>query len=43
MSGDFTQAQEPPWRYGFLNLMRRVDVQLCADPAGSACADLCAT
>ena len=28
MSNDFTQAQETPWRYGFLNLMRRVDVQL---------------
>ncbi|GAB3991372.1 hypothetical protein GCM10029978_120100 [Actinoallomurus acanthiterrae] len=28
MSDDFTQAQETPWRYGFLNLMRRfVDVQ----------------
>ena len=36
MSGDFTQAQKTPWRYGFLNLMRRVDVQLCTVPAGSA-------
>lgn len=34
MSGNFTQAQETPWRYGFLNLMRRVDVQLCTVPAG---------
>lgn len=34
MSGNFTQAQETPWRYGFLNLMRRVDVQLCTIPAG---------
>lgn len=33
MSNDFTQAQEPPWHYGFLNLMRRVDVQLCTVPA----------
>ncbi len=36
MSNDFTQAQETPWRYGFLNLMRRVDVQLCRVPAGNA-------
>ncbi|ABF02480.1 periplasmic chaperone of fimbral assembly machinery [Shigella flexneri 5 str. 8401] len=35
MSNDFTQAQAPPWRYGFLNLMRRVDVQLCTVPAGN--------
>jgi len=35
MSNDFTQAQETPWRYGFLNLMRRVDVQLCRVPAGN--------
>ncbi|SRG89078.1 Periplasmic chaperone of fimbral assembly machinery [Shigella flexneri 2a] len=35
MSNDFTQAQPPPWRYGFLNLMRRVDVQLCTVPAGN--------
>lgn len=26
---------ENPWRYGFLNLMRRVDAQLCDTPAGS--------
>lgn len=36
MNGDFTQAQGMPWRYGFLNLMRRVNVQLCTVPAGSA-------
>ncbi|EPZ5496058.1 TPA: type VI secretion system baseplate subunit TssG [Citrobacter freundii] len=35
MNSDFIQAQEAPWRYGFLNLMRRVDVQFCAAPAGS--------
>lgn len=35
MSNDFTQAQETPWRYGFLNLMRRVDVQLCTVPASN--------
>ena len=35
MSDDFTQAQETPWRYGFLNLMRRVDVQLCTVLAGN--------
>ncbi len=35
MSDDFTQAEETPWRYGFLNLMRRVDVQLCTVPAGN--------
>lgn len=35
MSDDFTQAEENPRRYGFLNLMRRVDVQLCTVPAGN--------
>lgn len=34
MSDDFTQAEKPR-RYGFLNLMRRVDVQLCTVPAGN--------
>lgn len=36
MNDDFTQAQGMPWRYGFLNLMRRVNVKLCTVPAGSA-------
>ncbi|MCY0610826.1 hypothetical protein OVV29_35435, partial [Klebsiella pneumoniae] len=28
MTGALDQAQKTPWRYGFLNLMRRVDAQL---------------
>ncbi|WP_227002274.1 hypothetical protein, partial [Salmonella enterica] len=28
MTGALNQAQKTPWRYGFLNLMRRVDAQL---------------
>lgn len=35
MTGALDQAQKAPWRYGFLNLMRRVDAQLCDTPAGS--------
>lgn len=35
MTGALDQAQKTPWRYGFLNLMRRVDAQLCDTPAGS--------
>lgn len=35
MTGALNQAQKTPWRYGFLNLMRRVDAQLCDTPAGS--------
>lgn len=34
-AGALEQAQKTPWRYGFLNLMRRVNVQLCDAPAGS--------
>lgn len=35
MNTAFTKAQVAPWCYGFLNLMRRVDVQLCTAPVGS--------
>jgi type VI secretion system protein ImpH len=35
LAGTFIHAQEMPWRYGFLNLMRRVEAQFCDAPAGS--------
>ncbi len=35
MTGALDRGAENPRRYGFLNLMRRVDAQLCDTPAGS--------
>lgn len=36
MTSALDQVQKAPWRYGFLNLMRRVDAQLCeASPSSS--------
>ncbi len=36
MTSALEQAQKTPWRYGFLNLMRRVDAQLCDASPGSS-------